>query len=75
MKIEVFFEEAKNFRVQSQFKADFEVLRKDFIVFTLTLLKTGVLHRRIEGEELTTYFTKYFGGFPILLRFLKKSQV
>lgn len=74
-KVKDLFEESKNFRIHGRFKTEFKILRKNFISFILILLETGVLHRRIEGKELTTYFAKYFGGFPLLLRFLKKSQV
>ena len=70
--IEMYFEEAVTFRSIGQFKTDFKTLQKEFITLIVSLLESGVLHRKIENTDLKTYFTKYFGGFPYLIRFLKK---
>ena len=66
-----FFEEAKVFRSTGKFSMDYEPLRNKFIGYIFSLLKQGVFHRKIEGKELAIYLTKYFGGFPLLKRFLK----
>jgi RNase P/RNase MRP subunit p29 len=72
--IEIFFEEAITYRSTGQFKTDFTTLQKEYINFLISLLKTGALHRKIEKTELRTYFTKFFGGFPNLIRFLEKPR-
>ncbi|MFW9939437.1 MAG: hypothetical protein ACFFFT_00255 [Candidatus Thorarchaeota archaeon] len=64
-----FFEEAKNFRVEGKFKTDFLALQHDLILFVIDMLKKGVLHRKMDDEELRLYFTTYFGGFPLLQKF------
>lgn len=66
-----FFEESKLFRTTGEFSMDYEPLCNKFIRFIFSLLKLGVLHRRIEGEELDIFLAKYFGGFPLLKRKLK----
>jgi len=52
-------------------KLDYEPLRNKFITYIFALMRQGVLHRKIEGEELDLYLSKYFGGFPLLIRFQK----
>ena len=66
------FEEAKLFRTTGKFSMDYEPLRNKFITFIFSLMKQGILHRKIEGEELDLYLTKYFSGFPLIIRFQKK---
>jgi hypothetical protein len=60
---ESYFEEAMHFRMNGKYKTEFESLRKDFTIYIIKLLKTGILHRKFNNSELKTYFTKYFGGF------------
>ncbi|MHA2039263.1 MAG: hypothetical protein ACW98X_22785 [Promethearchaeota archaeon] len=68
--IEVFFEEAITYRSSGQFKTDLLTLRKEFITFLISLLKSGTLHKKIDDAQLKPYLTKFFGGFPYLIRFL-----
>ncbi len=72
--IEVFFEEAKNFRVKGQYKTEFEILRGNFIGYVILLLKNGILHRNLAKDDLNTFLTKYFGRFPYLKRYLKEHS-
>jgi hypothetical protein len=72
--IEVFFEEAVTYRTTGRFKTDFLTLQKEFITFMVSLLESGLLHKKIADTELKNYFTKYFGGFPHLIRFLEKPK-
>ncbi len=71
---ETFLEEAVTFRNTGQLKTDAISLLKEFIAYIFSLLETGVLHRRMDMSELESYLTKYFGGFPHLEQFLKKSS-
>ena len=52
--------------MKGKYKTEFEPLRKDFIIYIIRLLKTGILHRKFDNEELKHLFTKYFGGFVSL---------
>ena len=63
-----FFEEAKFFRTTGKVILEYKSLRTKFIISIFILLKQGILHRKIEGEDLSIYLTKYFGGFPFLKR-------
>ena len=65
------FEEAKLFRTTGKFSMDYEPLRNKFITYIFSLMKQGILHRKIEGEELDIFLVKFFGGFPLLKRHLK----
>ena len=69
--IEMYFEEAVTYRSIGQFKTDFKTLQKEFITLIVSLLESGVLHRKIRKIDLKAYFTKYFGGLPYLIRFLQ----
>ena len=66
-----FFEEAKVFRKTSNFALDFEPLRNKYINYIFSLMKQGILHRKIAREELALFLTKCLGGFPLLKRRLK----
>jgi hypothetical protein len=70
-----FFEEAKLFRTTRKFSMDYEPLRNKFINYLFSLLRRGILHRKIEGEELDSFLAKYFGGFPVLKRYLKRKSL
>jgi len=70
-KMEAFFEEAKHYRMKGQHRTEFEPLRKDFIIYIIKLLKTGILHRKFDNSELKLFFTKYFGGFVSLKKKLR----
>jgi len=69
-----FFEEAKLYRTAGKFSMDYEPLRNKFITYIFSLMKQGILHRKIDGGELDIFLTKYFGGFPLLLRFQDKLK-
>ena len=73
--IEMFFEEAITYRTTGQFKTNLRELQREFISFIINLLKTGFLHKRFEDAELKIYLTKYFGGFPNLIRTLKEQSL
>ena len=62
----VFFEEAKHFRINGNYRTEFEPLRKDFIRYIIRLLKTGILHKKFDNPDLKAFFAKYFGGFASL---------
>ena len=66
-----YFQESKSFRTTGKYSIDYPPFREELISYIYRLLKQGILHRKIEGEELMIYLTKYFGGFPFLKRRLK----
>ena len=56
----------------SQFKSEFAPLRDDFVKFVLSLLTSGILHKKMEKLEIIEFFRESFGGFGHLIRFVKK---
>lgn len=69
-----YFEETIIYRNTGYFITEFEKLRKEFITFIFSLLKTGGLHKKMATSELKDYLATSFSGFPHLIQFLKKSQ-
>lgn len=69
-----YIEESKSFRTTGKFSMDYNPFREKIISYMYSILKQGILHRKIEGKELVVYLTKYFGGFPFLKRRLKNIQ-
>jgi hypothetical protein len=70
-KITGYFEEALIYREIDQFKRDFKTLRNDYTQFIINSLLSGKLHRKLTSSELKIFFTKYFGGFPLIIRAFK----
>ena len=69
-----YFEETIIYRNTGYFITEFEKLRKEFIKFIFSLLKTGGLHKKMTTSELEDYLATSFSGFPHLIQSLKKSQ-
>ena len=63
-----YFQESKSYRTTGKFSIEYPPFREELISYMYRLLKQGILHRKIEGEKLAIYLTKYFGGFPFLKR-------
>ena len=63
-----YFEESKLFMTSGKFSTEYPPFRELLISHMYQLLIQGILHRKIDGEELAIYLTKYFGGFPFLKR-------
>ncbi|MHA1914542.1 MAG: hypothetical protein ACW97V_09290 [Promethearchaeota archaeon] len=71
-KMSIFFEESLIFRENNQFNRNFKKLRDDFTRFLIDSLLSGKLHRGVDSSELKIFLTKYFGGFPFIIRSLNK---
>ena len=69
-----YLEEAVIFRMASQFKIEFALLRDDFVKFVLSLLINGTLHKQMERLTLIKFFRESFGGFGHLIRFVKSLE-
>jgi len=67
-----FIQEAKVFRTVGNFKSDFKILRRNLILIIVDLLKSGALHKKYNMDGIKIIFSKYFGGFPCLMRFISK---
>jgi hypothetical protein len=67
----IYFDESLHFREKGKFKSDFNELRRSFIVQVVSLLRRGILHKKFDKPELRIYFTRNFGGFPYLIRFIQ----
>jgi len=71
-KIIIFLKEAVNIRAKGIISEDFAQIREAFIIFIFSLLIKGGLHKEFTTAELNMYLVKFFGGFPLLKRFLKE---
>jgi hypothetical protein len=69
-----FMNESIIYRRTNKFSKRFEVLRKNFVLFTLSLLRSGILHRRYEFQELLLFLKNKFNGMPYLISYLKKAK-
>ena len=71
-KILDFLRSAMDLRVKETISRNFSQLRENFIKFIFSLLEHGGLHKKFSVPKLNMYLAKYFGGFPLLKRFLKE---
>lgn len=69
-----FMSESIIYRRTSKFSKKFEILRKNYVLFTLSLLRSGILHRKYEFQELLTFLKNRFNGMPYLITYLKKAK-
>ena len=63
------------FRIERQYKSDFNALNEDFVSYVFTLLRNGTLHREMKYQDLMNYLTKNFSGFPHLIQEIKKLDL
>lgn len=68
----IFLKEAVNVRAKGSISGDFTQLREKFINFIFSLLLKGGLHKKFSTQDLSMYLVEFFGGFPLLKRFLKE---
>ena len=69
-----FMSESIIYRRTNKFSKKFEILRKNYVLFTLSLLRSGILHRKYEFQELLTFLKNKFNGMPYLITYLKKAK-
>ena len=69
-----FMNESIIFRRNDKFSTNFKNLRKNFILFIFSLLRSGTLHRKLEYQELVNYFEEKFNGLPYLTRYIKTAK-
>ena len=69
-----FMSESIMYRRTNKFSKKFEILRKNFVIFTLSLLRSGILHRKYEFQELLIFLKNKFNGMPYLISYLKKAK-
>jgi len=69
-----FMNESITYRRTNKFSKKFEIIRKNYILFTLSLLRSGILHRKYEFQELLIFLKKKFNGMPYLISYLKKAK-
>ncbi len=72
--INSYFEESIIYRITSQFKTEFMLLRDNFVKFLFNLLTSGILHKKMERLALIKFFRESFGGLGHLVRFVKKLE-
>ncbi|MHA1458251.1 MAG: hypothetical protein ACTSQR_01150 [Promethearchaeota archaeon] len=69
-----FMSESIMYRRTNKFSKKFEILRKNYVLFTLSLLRSGSLHRKYEFQELLIFLSNKFNGMPYLISYLKKAK-
>ena len=69
-----FIENCVIYRITHEFREDVKILRKDFITYVFTLAKEGALHRKFETKDLLNLLENTYGGFPNLIKILKKTS-
>ena len=69
-----FMSESIIYRRTNKFSKRFEMLRKNFVLFILSLLRSGILHRKYEFQELLIFIKNKFNGMPYLISYLKKAK-
>lgn len=69
-----FMNESMIYRRTNKFSKRFEILRKNYVLFTLSLLRSGILHRKYEFQELLIFLKNKFNGMPYLISYLKKAK-
>ncbi|MBY9008868.1 MAG: hypothetical protein KGD74_03270 [Candidatus Lokiarchaeota archaeon] len=69
-----FMKESINYRTTNKFSKRFELIRKNYVLFTLSLLRSGILHRKYEFQELLIFLKIKFNGMPYLISYLKKAK-
>ena len=69
-----FMSESITYRRTNKFSKKFVILRKNYVLFTLSLLRSGILHRKYEFQELLTFLKNKFNGMPYLISYLKKAK-
>jgi len=69
-----FMSESIIYRRTNKFSKKFEILRKNYVLFTLSLLRSGILHRKYEFQELLIFLKNKFNGMPYLITYLKKAK-
>ncbi|MHA1319690.1 MAG: hypothetical protein ACTSQ1_07715 [Promethearchaeota archaeon] len=69
-----FMSESIIYRRTNKFSKKFELLRKNYVLFTLSLLRSGILHRKYEFQELLIFLKNKFNGMPYLISYLKKAK-
>ena len=69
-----FINESIIYRRTNKFSKRFEILRKNYVFFTLSLLRSGILHRKYEFQELLIFLKNKFNGMPYLISYLKKAK-
>jgi len=69
-----FMNESIIFRRNDKFSTNFKNLRKNFILFIFSLLRSGALHRKLEYQELVNYLEEKFNGLPYLTRYIKTAK-
>jgi len=69
-----FMSESIIYRRTNKFSKKFETLRKNYVLFTLFLLRSGILHRKYEFQELLIFLKSRFNGMPYLIAYLKKAK-
>jgi len=69
-----FMSESIIYRRTNKFSKKFEILRRNFVLFILSLLRSGILHRKYEFQELLIFLRNKFNGMPYLISYLKKAK-
>ncbi len=72
--IMTFLKESILYRRGIGFKTDYIVLRNDFIRYIFSLLGKGILHRKMNFQELVDYLENTFGGLGHLKEFAYKIR-
>lgn len=67
-----FLKESVMVRTKGNSKEDFALLREKFITYIFSILTKDGLHKKFSNQELQSFLGRYFKGFPLLKRFLKK---
>ncbi len=71
--ISEYFEIAFKYRKEGDFDSDFNLLRSKTRYYFISLLKKGKTHKAMNYDEIILFFSKYFGGLPILKVFVRNK--
>jgi len=71
IKVMTFLEEAILYRINGKYSSNVEEIREEFLLWLVSLLEKGMLHRVMSNDLLIRYMSKNFGGFPKIIHKIK----
>ncbi len=71
----IYFEEAFEYRLKGDYNSDFHRLQFKTRYYFISLLRNGKTHRPMDYGEIKAFFSKYFGGLPILKVFVRNLEI
>ena len=69
-----FMKESKMYRETNTFSIEFKILRKNFTLFIISMLRDGDIHKKLEYQEIINFFKEKFNGLPYLTSYIKMAK-